>query len=128
MAVNALIAAVLLIVIGATGYVAQDPEKASKTALIPAFFGGALAVCGLLAFKDGLRKHAMHAAAAIALLGGIGAPYPIIKRVANGSEINFAEPAVLSAILTTLVCFAFVVLCVRSFIAARKARQANAAG
>src|SRR5205814_4610342 len=97
--------------------------KASPTALIPAFLGGALAICGLLAFKEGLRKHAMHAAAALALLGGLGAPYPIIKRLAQGNEVSFSEPAVVSASLTTLICFVFVALCVNSFIQARKARQ-----
>ncbi len=126
MAVPTLITAVLLIVIGITGYSAQDPGKASPTALIPAFLGGILALCGLLAFKDHLRKHAMHAAAALALLGGIGAMYPVVKRVIKGAEISISEPAVLSATLTTLVCFVFVGLCVRSFIAARKARQASA--
>ena len=53
MAVPTLIAAVLLIAVGAMGYASQDPDKASITALIPAFLGGALAICGLLAFKDG---------------------------------------------------------------------------
>ena len=42
MAVPTMIAAILLIVVGVTGYLSQDPEKASPTALIPAFFGIAL--------------------------------------------------------------------------------------
>ena len=124
MAVPTLIAAILLIVVGVTGYANQDPAKASPTALIPAFFGIALAVCGLLAFKAGLRKHAMHAAAVLALLGGLGAPYPIFKRLAKGSDVNFAEPAVISAALTTVICFVLLALCVNSFIRVRKARRA----
>ena len=96
------------------------------TALIPAFLGGALAICGLLAFKDNLRKHAMHAAAALALLGGLGAPYPIVKRLIKGTDVSFSEPAVVSAALTTVICFVFVGLCVRSFILAKKARKAAA--
>ena len=124
MAVPTLITAVLLIAVGAMGYASQDPEKASITALIPAFLGGALAICGLLAFKDGARKHAMHAAAALALLGGLGAPYPIVKRLIKGTDVSFSEPAVISAALTSLICFVFVGLCVRSFIQAKKARQA----
>jgi hypothetical protein len=125
MAVPTLIAATLLIVVGVTGYANQDPAKASPTALIPAFLGGALAICGLLAFKAGLRKHAMHAAA-LALLGGLGAPYPIIKRLAKGNEVSLSEPAVISATLSTLICFAFLALCVNSFIQLRKARRAAA--
>jgi hypothetical protein len=126
MAVPTLIAATLLIVVGVTGYANQDPAKASPTALIPAFLGGALAICGLLAFKAGLRKHAMHAAAVLALLGGLGAPYPIIKRLAKGNEVSLSEPAVISATLSTLICFAFLALCVNSFIQLRKARRAAA--
>ena len=124
MAVPTLIAAILLIAVGVMGYASQDPDKASPTALIPAFLGGALAICGLLAFKDTLRKHAMHAAAALALLGGLGAPYPIIKRLVKGIDVNFSEPAVVSAMLTSVICFVFVALCVNSFIQAKKARRA----
>jgi uncharacterized membrane protein len=126
MAVPTLIAAILLIVVGVTGYSNQDPEKMSPTALIPAFLGIALAICGLLAFKDGLRKHAMHAAAVLALLGGLGAPYPIIKRLAKGTEVRFSEPAVISAALTTVICLVLVAMCINSFIQAKKARQAAA--
>ena len=126
MAVPTLITAVLLITLGAMGYASQDPDKVSITALIPAFLGGALAICGLLAFKDNLRKHAMHAAAALALLGGLGAPYPIVKRMIKGTDVSFSEPAVVSAGLTTVICFVFVLLCVRSFILAKKARKAAA--
>jgi hypothetical protein len=128
MAIPAIIAGVLLVVIGIVGYAAQDPAKTSPTALIPAVFGVLLAACGLLAvWKAGLRKHAMHAAAAISLLGLIGAPYPIFKRLLKGAEINPAEPAVVSAYLTSFVCAVFLAMCVRSFSAARRAREAAAA-
>ncbi|HEY3787783.1 MAG TPA: hypothetical protein VGL71_02960 [Urbifossiella sp.] len=126
MAIPTLIAAILLISVGITGYANQNPEKMSWTALIPAIFGLALAICGLLAFNDRLRKHAMHAASVIALLGGLGAPYPVIKRLVKGTEVNFSEPAVISATLTTAICFALLALCVNSFIQAKKARRAAA--
>ncbi len=126
MAVPTLIAAILLIVVGVTGYVNQNPETMSPTALIPAFIGGALAICGLLAFKDGLRKHAMHAAAAIALVGGIAALSRILGRVASGKSLDFSEPAVVSTSLTTLICFVLLAMCVNSFIQARKARRSAA--
>ena len=124
MAVPTLIAAVLLICVGVLGYANQDPEKMSPTALIPAFLGGALAICGLLALKDHLRKHAMHAAAGVALLGGMAVAIRMIMKVVKGQELNFSEPAVISMSLTTVICFVFVGLCVNSFIQAKKARLA----
>lgn len=127
MAVPTLITAILLVVVGVVGYANQDPDKASPTALIPAFLGGALAICGLLAFKDGARKHALHAAAALALLGGLGALYPIVKRLVKGTDVSFSEPAVIAAALTTLICMVFVGLCVNSFIQAKKARKLHEA-
>jgi len=43
-----------------------------KTALIPCIFGVLFLVFGLLARKDNLRKHVMHAAVLIALLAFFG--------------------------------------------------------
>jgi hypothetical protein len=128
MAVPAVIAGVLLVVVGIVGYTSQDPAKTSPTALIPAIFGLILGLCGVLAiWKDSLKKHVMHAAAAVALLGMLGAPYPIFKRLAKGDDINPSEPAVVSAYLTTFICAVFLAMCVRSFTQARKAREAAAA-
>ncbi len=63
----------VLCAIGLWGFFGSDPDKQSVTALIPAFFGAALIVCGLLAFAKKWRKHAMHAAAGIGLLGFLAA-------------------------------------------------------
>src|SRR5581483_1239793 len=59
----------LLIGLGAWGYLGAEAEHRSVTALIPAFFGLALVLLGLLAFKEHLRKHVMHLAAMIGLIG-----------------------------------------------------------
>src|SRR5262245_44127545 len=63
-------------------YFAQNPDK-SPTALIPAFFGVAFLLLGVLAsLKDSLRKHAMHLAAAIGLFGciaGLGMGLPKLE-------------------------------------------------
>ena len=48
----------ILTVIGLTGYFATG--QASVTALIPAFLGVPVAICGLLARNERLLKHAMH--------------------------------------------------------------------
>lgn len=128
MAVPTLIAAVLLIIVGVVGYAGQDPEsgKVSITALIPAFVGGVLAVCGLLAFNDKMRKHAMHFAAMIGLFGAIGGLMPLRKQLNETGTIDPMKPSAVAAELMILICLVFVGLCVRSFILARKARKANA--
>ena len=128
MAVPTLITAVLLIIIGVVGYAGQDPNgKVSITALIPAFVGGVLALCGLLAFKDNLRKHAMHFAAMVGLVGAIGGFMPLNKQLKETGTIDPMKPSAIAAELMILICLVFVGLCVRSFIMARKARKAAAA-
>jgi hypothetical protein len=128
MAIPAVIAGVLLIVIGIVGYTSQDPSgKVSPTALIPAAFGIAIGLCGVLAiWKENLRKHTMHAAAALSLIGMVCAPVPFYTRIAKGIEIDPKSPAIISSALTTLVCAVFLAMCIRSFAAVRRARQAAA--
>ena len=58
-----------LIGLGAWGYLGATAGHASLTALIPAAVGGLLLACGLVALREGLRMHAMHAAALVGLLG-----------------------------------------------------------
>jgi uncharacterized membrane protein len=96
------------------------------TALIPAVFGLLLVICGLVARKDNLRKHAMHGAAMVGLLGAGGTFSSLLK---IGSLISgTAERPV--AVVTQLIFFGlsvtFLIICIRSFIAARKARQSAA--
>jgi hypothetical protein len=111
-----------LIALGVWGYTATDAK--SVTALIPAFVGGALALLGLLALlKEGLLKHVMHAAAMIGLLGALAAAGRFVPKVVkDGLDTN--DPATISTGGMTLLCAAFVGLCVNSFIQARRRRQA----
>ncbi len=113
----------VLCVLGFWGYLGSDPDKQSMTALIPAFFGVGLVVCGLLAFK--WLKHAMHAAAAIGLLGFIAAAGRGLPKLGNAISddvtVNRAPRLVL---LMAVICLAFVITCIGSFIAARKRRAA----
>jgi hypothetical protein len=119
----------VLCAIGLWGYLGSDPDKQSVTALIPAFFGAALILCGLLALGPKLRKHAMHAAAGIGLLGFLAAAGRGIPKL--GSAIS-DDPTIHRAprlvLLMALVCFIFVATCVGSFISARKRRIAAADG
>jgi hypothetical protein len=95
----------------------------SVTALIPAFFAIPVLLCGFLARSPGLRKHAMHAAAMLGVLGVLGGAPGAIKLVKSlaGSELARPAAAVEQAVMA-LVSLVFVVLCVRSFVAARRAR------
>ena len=122
-----MIAAVLLVVIGLVGYVNGTPNvetgKVSPTALIPAFIGVALGLLGLIALAGpGARKHAMHLAAMVGLVGMLGGFMPLTRQKLD--EFDPFKPSAVSGELMILVCAAFVGLCVKSFIDARKARKA----
>src|SRR5262249_47139153 len=61
---------ILLIIVGAVGFaLSYQADKPPYTALIPAGFGLVLAILGVLARKDNLRKHVMHLAAMVGLIG-----------------------------------------------------------
>ena len=109
---------VLLILIGVIGYiVGMMNDRASVTALIPAFIGIVLLILGVVAgAKEGLRKHLMHGAIIVALLGFIATAGRLLSRL---SEITLSA-AVLSQATTALVCLVFVILAIRSFAAARR--------
>ena len=99
----------------------------TPTALIPAYFGAGLVLCGLVALAPSAKKHAMHLAAMIGLLGLIGGGYkgfPSLPAALSGELENAAGPKVQS--LMAAVCGMFLALCVNSFIQARKRRQAAA--
>ncbi|HVL15334.1 MAG TPA: hypothetical protein VM529_22375 [Gemmata sp.] len=127
MAVPTLITAVLLIVVGIVGYTQGEPNpetgKVSMTALIPAFVGVVLGVCGLLAFNDKFRKHAMHLAAMVGLVGMIGGFMPIVRQIKNTGEFDPLKRSAIAGELMIILCAVFVALCVNSFIRARKARK-----
>ena len=131
MAVPTLITAVLLIVVGVVAYANGTPGddgKVSPTALIPAFFGVVIGICGLLAFNEKFRKHAMHLAAMVGLLGAIGGFMPLIRQYNKTGSFDPLKPSAVAGELMILICLVFVGLCVKSFIAARKAREAGGAG
>lgn len=118
MPVTAIVCGILLILIGIVGYInGMMTDKASVTALIPAFIGVVLALLGVLSqMKESLRKHLMHAAVIVALLGFIATAGRLVSRL---SELS-ASPAVLSQVSTAIICLVFVVLAIRSFAAARR--------
>jgi hypothetical protein len=100
---------------------AGNPWTRFLTALIPAAFGIVLIVLGAIARRgERARMHAMHAAAMVGLLGAIAAGVMLARRLSQGQEWNLALTGMA---LLGLLCAVFVVLCVNSFIAARRARK-----
>jgi hypothetical protein len=115
----AIVIGLLLIVLGVWTYMAPEPGHRSPTALIPAAEGLLLGICGAVALSADFRKHAMHGAAVVGTFGFFAAVGAIIARRPHGLALfSMSSMAVLSLI--------FVLLCVRSFIAARRARLGSA--
>ena len=120
MPATSIVTGIILILIGIVGYAyGTSTGHASLTALIPALFGIVLAALGWLAkSKENLRKHLMHAAVVIALIGFI---LPTGRLVSKMSELTMSA-AVLSQAAMAFVCLVFVVMAIQSFAAARRAR------
>lgn len=98
-----------------------QPEAVSKTALIPAGVGAVFLLCvGAIVWNNSLRKHVMHFAAVVGLVGVIGGFMPIMR-----SGFDWNKIGVKIGLLMSLICAVFVGLCVKSFIDARKAREAG---
>ena len=110
----------LLILVGIIGYVFSIIDgNTSITALIPAAFGILLVIFGVIAkSKENLRMHIMHAAVLVGLIGFIIPAYRIASKM---SEIKVSL-AILSQAAMALICLVFVILCVKSFIDARRNR------
>jgi hypothetical protein len=117
---------VLLLILGGVAFFVLGHHPHT---LIPAVFGLLLAALGSLAETPDTKKRAlfMHIAVTIGLLGFLGTVPGLIAVIRRAAGQVVASPAVdaarVQAIMGTL-CLVFVVLCVRSFIAARKARLA----
>jgi hypothetical protein len=118
---------VVLILLGAWGFISTGNEH--PTALIPAYFGLALAISGMLASGDNPKKRMlwMHIAVTAGLLGFLGAGVMAIVEAVKAHGGPLAHPvAVESQIAMAVICLVFVGLCVRSFIAARRGGKLEA--
>jgi hypothetical protein len=108
----------LLVLLGVVGYIGTG--GASITALIPAMVGALFLVLAFVGRSPEARKHVMHAAVAIALVALIGGIPRIIAAV-NAGETQ--RPAVLAQIAMATILAIYVLLGVKSFIDARRARR-----
>ena len=107
---------------------ADDKGKKKRSAItglaIPGAFGVLLLISGAVAMKESLRKHAMHVAVMVGTLGAvatIGKGGVDLVKLASGGDVN--TRALSFVLLMAVVCSGFVVICVKSFIAARKKRE-----
>jgi hypothetical protein len=113
---------ILLVLLGVFGFVATG--SVHYTALIPCAFGVLLAIFGLLAQTQDAskRKLYMHVAVTVGLLGFLGTASSLIQLAQLAQGKVFAYPAAVEAkAAMALLTLIYVVLCVRSFIAARRA-------
>ena len=112
---------VLLIALGVAGYVMTS--MVSVTALIPALFGVVLAGLGAWGRDAAKRKTAMHAAMGIAVLGILGSIRGLVALPGVLAGGPAARPAaVYSQAAMAIVLIVYLVMGVRSFIAARRSR------
>ncbi|MGH8187638.1 MAG: hypothetical protein ACREUC_13845, partial [Steroidobacteraceae bacterium] len=114
---------VLMIVLGVVGYVGTG--MASPTALIPAVFGVLFAVLGVVARGEAARKHAMHAVAVLSLLGFLATvrSFAALPEALSGGPTLRGPGAVYSQAAFAVLSGILLALCVKSFIAARRARR-----
>jgi len=113
---------VVLIVLGLAGYFLTG--AVSLTALIPAAFGLVIALSGLLARDERKRKHAMHAAVVVALLGFLGSIRGLLQ-IGSVFDGTAARPAAIVAqTIMALLTLGYIVIAVRSFVQARRRRAA----
>lgn len=107
--------------------VLKGGEAKSISIYIPTFIGVPLLILGIVAAaREGARKHAMHAAAALGLLGGLaalGRGVPKAIEILQGKEVDLLATSMVWGMI--LICVTFVLLCVESFVSARRARLAG---
>lgn len=115
---------VALVLVGLLGYFGTETRP--PTALIPAAFGFLLITFGIIARNEKMRRHAMHAAAAVGVLGFFGSVSGLWQGILmlTGQTVERPEAAIAKSLMA-LLCLAFVILTVKSFISARKARAAS---
>ena len=114
---------VALILLGIFAFVGSRSH--APTSLIPAFVGLLLGILGFLAITDDAKKRMlfMHIAVTIGLLGFLGTAKSIYDCILLFQGVQFPHPlAVEEKAAMAVLLLIYVVLCVRSFVAARRTR------
>jgi hypothetical protein len=120
MAKVTLVFAALLVLLGLAGYLGTGSQH--PTALIPLWIGLLLGIFGVLAISpsESRRKVFMHINVTIGSLALLATIVEIIRTFASGKPLDAA--AVASKLSLAALLVAYVAVCVRSFITARRGR------
>jgi len=112
----------ILMALGIVGYFASGGESA--TALIPAAFGVLALAFGFMALNESYRMHAMHGVVLVGIIALLGSArgVPGALTVITGGEVERPQAAIAQGIMAAL-SLVFVILCVNSFIQARRNRK-----
>ena len=116
--------AVVLILTGVITFVVTGAS--SVTALIPAFVGIAIGICGVLAMWEKFRRHAIHLALVFALIGALGSLMNVVKIGQLFAGTAERPSAIIESLILLVVTVVYLIFGIRSFVAARRARSANA--
>lgn len=120
MALKSIVTGALLVAVGVIVTIASD--SGSATSLIPAFIGVVFIVLGVVArVKPDIAHHAMHGAAAFALLTIIASLGSAVGRGSTGW-------ALFSQLASVAIAAGFLWFAVQSFRAARRERAAHTTG
>jgi hypothetical protein len=115
---------IILVLLGVLTYMGTGSKF--PTSLIPAALGILLAIFGALARTTDMKKRGlyMHIAVTVGLLGFLGTAKSIVDYVRMQMGMQFKLPlAVDEKAAMAALLLVYVVLCVQSFIAVRKARK-----
>jgi uncharacterized membrane protein len=113
---------IIFILMGLISYFGISSE--SITALIPAFFGVPMLILGWLGLNEKYRKHSMHIAAALMLLGFAGTISGLIKFFKIFVGIQPERPAaVIVQAMMAVMCLVFLFFAFKSFIDVRRNRE-----
>ena len=122
MAKITLVVGLLLVALGLVGYLGTG--SVHPTALIPLWWGLALGIGGFLSIspKESRRKLFMHINVTVALLGFIGSAVEALRGYLHAQSAGIPPDQIALASKLTMagLLLIYVILCVRSFIAARR--------
>lgn len=107
---------IVLIAVGVIAYIAT--AFASWTALIPAILGALILVSGIIGLKN--QKLGIHIALVVAILGIIGTAMNVVQIGALIAGDAERPAAVITSTITFVLLIIYVIMGVRSFIAARR--------
>jgi hypothetical protein len=113
----------VLVVLGVVVFAATG--AASVTALIPSLVGVLLLLCALLARKPAWHRHGIHAALVVALLGALGTLMNVVRIGEVFAGTAERPAAVIESTLMFVLLVGYLVMGMRSFVAARRAGTTN---